>query len=63
MLNLFAQLQVKNLSTMEIQDIKAGLNIITVLHHYGLKTDKHDMPRSPEVIIRKRSWAAVLPAS
>jgi len=28
---------------MEIRDIKAGLNIVTVLHHYGLKPDKHDM--------------------
>ena len=28
---------------MEIRDIKAGLSIMSVLHHYGLKTDKHDM--------------------
>jgi DNA primase len=28
---------------MEIRDIKAGLSIMTVLHHYGIKPDKHDM--------------------
>jgi hypothetical protein len=33
----------KKLSTMEIRDIKAGLSIMMVLHHYGLKPDKHDM--------------------
>jgi len=37
----------KKLSTMEIRDIKASLSIITVLHHYGLKPDKHDMLACP----------------
>jgi DNA primase len=32
---------------MEIRDIKAGLNITTVLHHYSLKSDKHDFILCP----------------
>jgi DNA primase len=32
---------------MEIQDIKARLSIQTVLTHYGLKPNKHDMLNGP----------------
>jgi len=36
----------KFLST-ELQDIKAGLSMAAVLHHYGLKPDKHDRLHCP----------------
>jgi DNA primase len=32
---------------MEISEIKTRLNLLTVLHHYGLKPDKHDMLTCP----------------
>ena len=47
---------------MEIRDIIASLSIITVLNHYGLKPDKHDMldcpfheDKSPSLKIYKKT--------
>ena len=37
----------KNLSTMEIQEIKQRLSIETVLKHYGLQADKNGMLKCP----------------
>ncbi len=35
------------LSTMEIQEIKQRLSILTVLNHYHLKLDRHNFLRCP----------------
>jgi len=43
MLNLLAIMQVKNLSTMEIPDIKQNLSILEVVKHYDLQPNKNNL--------------------